>query len=255
MARCLSCSQSYPATHDVDGERLPAASPAQPTWAETPATQQHHSLTHLSTLIKHGVLVCRPPARRLPAVLCHESDIGIKQATTSLLKRTYIKTIHLLDMKEMQVEEEPRSSQLNQESPDQENFSKEIIDLHSIDLHSIDQENLDQERLDQENIGQHSIDQDSIDQERIGQASVDQDSIDQENIGQDSIDQDSIDQENVERETLAKRRRYGGIRLLLYSLPLIRHQVKPQWAPDILRSSYRLTVLVHVVMHALLRTC
>ncbi|KAL8961279.1 MAG: hypothetical protein Q9193_002146 [Seirophora villosa] len=181
--------------------------------SNTPA-HQHHSLTRLSTLIKHGVLVCGPPARRLPAVLCHESDIGIEQAT-NLFKKTYIKTIHLLDMKETQVEVEPRSSQFNQESPDQETFSKEIINQH----------NIDQENLDQENIGQHSIDQDSIDQERIGQDSVDQDSIDQENIGQhsidqDGIDQDSIDQENVERETLAKQRRYAGIRLLPYSLPL-----------------------------------
>ncbi|KAL9057817.1 MAG: hypothetical protein Q9206_002198 [Seirophora lacunosa] len=180
MARCLSCSQSYPATHDVDGEMLPAASPAQRTWA-------------------HCLLVCRPPARRLPAVLCHESDIGIEQATTSLLKKTYNKTIHLLDMKETQVEGEPRSSQFNQESLDQET-SKEIIDQHSID-----QGDLDQESFDQENIGQHSIDQDSIDQERIGQ---------------DSVAQDSIDQETVERETLAKQRRYAGIGLLLYSLPL-----------------------------------
>ncbi|KAI4115864.1 MAG: hypothetical protein LQ345_003618 [Seirophora villosa] len=206
MARCLSCSQSYPATHDVDGEMLPAASPAQRTWAVTPATRQHHSLTHLSTLIKHGMLVCRPPARRLPAVLCHESDIGIEQATTSLLKKTYIKTIHLLDMKETQVEGEPRSSQFNQESPDQET-SKEIIDQHSID-----QGDLDQESFDQENIGQHSIDKDSIDQERIGQDSVDQDSIDQESIdqdsndqeriGQDSVGQDSIDEENIGQHSI-----------------------------------------------------
>ncbi|KAI4086393.1 MAG: hypothetical protein LQ344_007588 [Seirophora lacunosa] len=184
-------------------------------------------------------LLSSSATRRLPAVLCHESDIGIEQATTSLLKKTYNKTIHLLDMKETQVEVEPRSSQFNQESLDQETFSKEIIDQHSIDQGDLDQESFDQESFDQENIGHNSIDQDSIDQERIGQ---------------DSVDQDSIDQENVERETLAKQRRYAGIGLLLYSLPL--NNIKSNLSsPGIRGSSYRLTVLVHVVMHAMLRTC
>ncbi|KAI4194347.1 MAG: hypothetical protein LQ348_002656 [Seirophora lacunosa] len=153
------------------------------------------STTPLPTYLRSSSTACLCAALRLDDY----QPSSATRATTSLLKKTYNKTIHLLDMKETQVEGEPRSSQFNQESLDQET-SKEIIDQHSID-----QGDLDQESFDQENIGQHSIDQDSIDQERIGQ---------------DSVAQDSIDQETVERETLAKQRRYAGIGLLLYSLPL-----------------------------------